>query len=197
MTDRRPPVDAATWTEIRRRYDETAESLSSIARSYGLVPSTVTKHAKRHQWPPRTLPRGSAPVPESRDAGASGTPPDEGPVQVPSLPLLRREPDTLVVRVQRMLRLIDMQIDTMEKTMMTAEPATAQDQERYARAMSGVLNNMDRVGELIATVQPDGKTKDGEGGDADAGAEARRLREEIALRLERLNAQWLARPNAE
>ncbi|MDX2308474.1 MAG: hypothetical protein NW216_09570 [Hyphomicrobium sp.] len=189
-------IGGATWAEIRRRWMETAEPVRTIATSIGIAQSTIHRRARKEQWPPRPLlvrrivQLDRKPWAEQAgDRTVAGADHATTALNEPA----RRTPDSVAGRVARLFRLIDMQIDAMERTMTTGEPASAQDQERHARAMTGVLANMDKVAELAATVASGTKPEDGEGTDAHADAEAKRMRREIAERLERLNAQWLPR----
>ena len=105
-------------------------------------------------------------------------------------PLETREPDTPVARAVRMLRLIDLQLDSMERTMASGEPMSSQDRERNARTTTALTNLAETVTQTIAN--KDMVANDGRVQATDVCAEADQLRHEIAARIERLNEKWLA-----
>lgn len=193
-------VDNAVWDAIRERYDRNTESLEAIAADYGLSRSTISTHAARFGWPLRPRLRSGTrrkiePARTADEQASSGA--GEGRAQVPETGKACRDPDPLEVRVQRLFRLVDMQIDAMETMMKTGEPLSPQDQERHARAMSSVLSNIEKITEAASSASAEPRSTEAEEGQRDGRAEAERMRREIAERLERLNAQWLARPDPE
>jgi hypothetical protein len=110
-------------------------------------------------------------------------------------PIPRQAPDAPAERTLRLLRLVDLQLDQLETRMTSGEPGTAQDQERHARAFSTLLGHVETLTEAIA--QHDQAPGGERAQSADERGEAERLRREIAERLERLNAQWMARSKPE
>lgn len=101
-------------------------------------------------------------------------------------------------RAELTLRITGPLLELLEKQIKSCEGMTPQDMERYARAMS-VLSDK---AETAAAIIKDGSGKDASNKDTaahdgrdeqrSAYAEAEQLRHEIAERIERLNAKWLA-----
>lgn len=50
------------WEEISRHWRSGSMSLAALARRYDIHVSTITKHARRHGWPPRDRPRNEPAV---------------------------------------------------------------------------------------------------------------------------------------
>jgi hypothetical protein len=174
-------LDPETWAEIRKAYLETTEPIRQIAARYGIVHSTISGRALKEGWPPRSVGMRVIPVIPPPAAHTDSGAPDER--QEP------REPDTAETRIRRMLGIIDLQLDRMERRMSSGRPLTAQDEERQARALRAIAANLDKVTEAAADTFRD----QGQGAASGREADAERMRREIAERLERLNAQWLAR----
>ena len=91
-----------------------------------------------------------------------------------------------------MLGIIDLQLDQMESRMTSGQPMTTQDEERQARAFAAIAGNLEKVTEAAGDIFRDPEQETSGNGDLDA----ERMRREIAERLERLNAQWLARQSS-
>jgi hypothetical protein len=189
-----PILDTETWAEIRKAYVETTEPISQIAARFGIYRSTIQARASKEGW--------ERPAPGSRIVR-----PPVAQQPAPNLHALarrrkRRKPDTAEDRIGRMLGIIDLQLDQMESRMTSGQPMTTQDEERQARAFGAIAGNLEKVTEAASDIfreaGHDGAANghgDGRGLEAQR-AEAERLRREIAERLERLNAQWLARGGA-
>jgi hypothetical protein len=191
-----PILDAETWAEIRKAYEETSEPVTELAARCGIARSTVHVRAARESWGLRR-PVGVRVVPLPRVAR---TP--VANVHALAERITPREPDTAEARVRRMLGIIDLQLDQMESRMTSGQPMTTQDEERQARAFGAIAGNLEKITEAAADIfreaGHDGAANghgDGRGLEAQR-AEAERPRREIAERLERLNAQWLARGGA-
>lgn len=103
--------------------------------------------------------------------------------------------DTPQERGRRLLRLIDLQLASLERTMTTTEPQTAQEQERTARAITALANQAAAISDALESKV--GQRDTGRDGSRDDAAEADRLRHEIAERIEKLNAKWLAEKDPE
>ena len=174
-----------TWEEIRKAYVETTEPIRQIANRYGIGASTVSQRALREGWPLRKPP-GVQVV----------APPPARPLAKPGNHAMAertepREPDTADARIRRMLGIIDLQLDQMESRMTSGQPMTTQDEERQARAFAAIAGNLEKVTEAAADIfREPGHDAAGNGSGQ---SDAQRMRREIAERLERLNAQWLAR----
>ena len=50
-------IPDSVWEEISRHWRSGSMSLAALARRYDIHVTTITKHARRHDWPPRDRPR--------------------------------------------------------------------------------------------------------------------------------------------
>lgn len=188
-------ISDETWAAIRRAYDETAEPVTSIAARFACARSTIQQRIANESWPPRGhVDRHVTPRPLPDDGaemhdGAGADPavaPSPGSVPMP-LPLpVPHVPPTALERSDRLYRLIDLQLESLELDMTRKKNVSPQDQERRARAVTMLLANLDHVRETVAdlfkTDANDGARKDAE-----------QKRQEIAERLERLAGEGTPR----
>lgn len=171
----RVPVDEETWADVQRAHSETTESLRQIAGRFGVARSTMVDRALREDWPPRP-PKGRRVVPLPPRCGA--------PAQ-PSEPFIPRPPDAPDVRISRIYRVIDLQLDSLEKDMSSGDPVAAQDHERRARAMHLIIESLEQAKEAAAEL-----LKREQHAAGSTFAEAERVRNDIAARVERMGARW-------
>jgi hypothetical protein len=180
-------VDEATWAEIRRLYAETDEPAQRIALRFNVAPSTLSQRAMKEGWPKEhrlgkrvTLspPPLSAPPPDVPAETNSETKKKRRRARKP------REPMTHEERIRRLLTLIDIQLEQLEHDMTSKEHMTEQESVRAARRYDAVVGSLEKVTEI--------DTQYVRTGSAGQSSSADELRREIAERLERLNAQWLA-----
>jgi hypothetical protein len=184
-------LDDETWLEIRRAYEETTEAVRLIAVRYGVARSTVHDRALREGWAPRRVGvRRVAPPPAA--APAVSIVPETALEAEPFTP---RPPDSPEERLARFYRIIDRLLEKMERNVSNAADLSPQDQERHARAVASTLSSMERVTEIAGDLLPGAAKTDGDA--SHANAEAERMRREIAERLDRLSAKWLAQTQAE
>lgn len=199
-------VDDATWAAIRLAYEDSAEPVTHLAVRFDVNAKTIRTHAQKHGWrerptgrttvrrqalpPPLPLPGGDIVSTAGLAAGDATAVEASG-----SSGVARVEPDPAHLRIQRIYRILDMQIDLMERLMSSGEALSPQDQERQTRAMSGLLGNLETTTEQAKTMLGAETHPDAEAGHGRA--EAERLRREIAERLERLSAQWHAQTTPE
>jgi hypothetical protein len=85
--------------------------------------------------------------------------------------------------IGRLYRAISLKLEHMEKRMASGEARSAQDEERESRALASLINNFEKVTEAVAELDTDGDEQR-----ARVGADAERMRREIAERLERLGS---------
>ena len=179
-------LDDATWAEIKRCYRLPYERLCDLGKRFGVEPSTIRRHSISHKWGKR--PRYQPPPPEA--------PPAPSALDAAKF----RQPDTPHVRIIRLFRVIDMQLDQMEKRMTSPGEQSAEDEARQSRAFGNILSNLEKATEAAAdiakTAERGRHTRKGAGAQ-DEHAKAETMRREIAERLERLNAQWNAAPKSE
>jgi len=92
--------------------------------------------------------------------------------------------DSLRLRalIGRLYRAISLKLEHMEKRMASGESRSAQDEERESRALATLINNFEKVTEAVAGLDKDGDARK----PGRTGADAERMRREIAERLERL-----------
>lgn len=85
--------------------------------------------------------------------------------------------------IGRLYRAISLKLEHMEKRMASGEDRSAQDEERESRALATLITNFEKVTEAVAELDTDGDKQR-----ARVGADAERMRREIAERLERLGS---------
>jgi hypothetical protein len=85
--------------------------------------------------------------------------------------------------IGRLYRAISLKLEHMEKRMASGEARSAQDEERESRALASLITNFEKVTEAVAELDTDGDKQR-----ARVGADAERMRREIAERLERLGS---------
>ena len=85
--------------------------------------------------------------------------------------------------IGRLYRAISLKLEHMEKRMASGEARSAQDEERESRALATLITNFEKVTEAVAELD-----KDGDKQRTRVGADAERMRREIAERLERLGS---------
>ncbi len=186
----RMPATAEAWAEIRRCHEQTFESHASIARRFGVDRNTIAKRAERDNWAARpVLIRGAARTRKRLPPVACG----DGAVlpagtnrPLPNRqPYEQRPPDAPDVRISRIYRVIDLQLDSLEKEMTSGDPVSAQDHERRARAMHLIIESLEQAKEAAAELL---KREQHAGGSTFA--EAERVRNDIAARVERMGTRW-------
>lgn len=89
-----------------------------------------------------------------------------------------------------MLAIIDLQLEQLEKDMTSSDELTVQDKERLGRQFAGAIGSLEKVMEVASEHEKARAKRDGTSAAGDRSADD--LRHEIAERLDRLNAQWLA-----
>jgi hypothetical protein len=87
--------------------------------------------------------------------------------------------------IARLYRAITVKLEHMETRMASGEDRSAQDEERESRALATLINNFEKVTEAVAGLEEDRGTSRARSA---AGADAERMRREIADRLERLGS---------
>lgn len=85
--------------------------------------------------------------------------------------------------IGRLYRAISLKLEHMEKRMASGEDRSAQDEERESRALATLITNFEKVTEAVAELNTDGDKQR-----TRVGADAERMRREIAERLERLGS---------
>lgn len=166
-------VDDATWTEIKRLYTETSEPINAIARRHGISDQMIYKRAKAAGWPRRS--ERKRPSAAMRHAGEAAK---------------RRQPARNAQQsvVRRLYRAIDTKLRKLEKRMQSGEALTAADSERETRELGTMIRSFEKVTEVAADIDRPQESAAAKAPLVTA-ADAERMREEIAERLERLHAQ--------
>jgi len=165
-------IDDETWAEIRRAYAETSRPLTEIAARFGLTPRRIRARAQKEGWPARNTAKGEAKRTNDADA-------PRAPKRSATLPTQRAQR----ALIGRLYRAISLKLEHMEKRMASGESRSAQDEERESRALATLINNFEKVTEAVAGLDKDGDAARKPGR---TGADAERMRREIAERLERL-----------
>ena len=195
-----------TWIEIRRCWEETTEPALRLAARFQVGYSTIAHRALKQGWKarPAKTGRSKAGAPqEVTDAVAAAARDGASDERLRSIALdaakeadaeaarrLRtRDTDPHEKRLARSYRLIDMQIDQLEKLIMSGDDLSVQDQERVTRAVSTIVAKVEASGE---SALDHGKSSPGAGDPAERNHSIERMRREITERLERLNQEWLA-----
>jgi hypothetical protein len=187
--------DADTWDEVRLAYADASRPLAEIAARFGLTPMRIGAKAKREGWPARKAKTASvkrtkkAPVKRTKTAKPEG-----------GAPAASRPAGSLPTRgaqralIGRLYRAISLKLEHMEKRMASGEARSAQDEERESRALATLINNFEKVTEAVAGLDNE---RDATRAAGRAGADAERMRREIAERLERLHDQRLAQRDSQ
>jgi len=162
-----------TWAQVRRAYADASVPLSEIAGRFGLSPMRIGARAKRENWPGRAERMRQRPRRETT-ASAGDREKCSPPGALPSRGARR-------ALTARLYRAISLKLEHMEKRMASGKARSAQDEERESRALATLINNFEKVTEAVAELDTDGNARV-----AGAGADAERMRREIAERLERL-----------
>jgi hypothetical protein len=172
-------IDDETWAEIRRAYAETSRPLTEIAARFGLTPRRIRARAQKEGWPARNTAKGEAKRTNDADAARA-------PKRSATLPTPRAQR----ALIGRLYRAISLKLEHMEMRMASGEARSAQDEERESRALATLINNFEKVTEAVAGLD---HGRDGAPTAGRAGADAERMRREIAERLERLGSSGTPR----
>lgn len=206
-----PPLDPAQWEEVRRRVRQ-GETVSELARGYGVHPSTVHRRlaampaAKSKSAKPKSA---AKPLPQNASATKRKVPADSKPERLgvgSAKASARRPPAAIKVRRQligRLYRAIDTKLKLMERRMNneihaldalsgnSAGPAdesvtlTAADHERETRAFGALVKTINSVRQMQAELEhlANADTPSTSAADARLAADADRYRRDIAERL--------------
>ena len=179
-------LDDETWADVRRAYQEGTASLKEIAARFGVTPQRIGVRAKKEGWTGRepsrrraaatVAPKGGTEA--AAEAGTAGRDAARAPRRT-ALPT-RSAQRTLI---GRLYRAISLKLEHMEMRMASGDARSAQDEERESRALATLINNFEKVTEAVADLDRD---KDAARRTGRVGADAERMRREIAERLERL-----------
>jgi hypothetical protein len=175
----------ADWEAIRAAYIKRDIPVSGIADVFGVSRSAIWQRARREEWP-KPKPAKAA----GRSLGKEEPPHGKAQVSKPT----RRKNRQQVKR--QLLEVLAMQVERLERRIISESEMTSSDYEREARALNSLVRNFealevdDRAGELPAAPQ---KTEtsamnQANGDEADAHAQDT-LRRALADRLTRLRAQ--------
>jgi len=165
--------DDETWAAVRRAYADPAVPLAEIARRFGLTPLRIGAKAKQEGW------EGRAERARLSSKRTRGAPPRRG--VTPSgggLPTRRAQ----AALIGRLYRAISLKLEHMEARMASGDARSAQDEEREGRALASLISNFEKVTEAVAELDERDAPRTAGG----IGADAERMRREIAERLERL-----------
>ena len=178
-------LDDETWAEVRRAYEAGTVTLKEIGAEFGMTPQRIGARAKKEGWSgqARSRRRAAAVPPEAKDAveaDAEGKPDDEAPTRRRTALPTRRAQRALI---GRLYRAISLKLEHMEMRMASGKARSAQDEERESRALATLISNFEKVTEAVADLDRD---KDAARSTGRVGADAERMRREIAERLERL-----------
>ena len=185
--------DEDTWARLRRAYETTSEPLKDMAGRSGVTVQRLVARARKEGWAaraaaPRERTRKAAPsgVGSTRSLAAAKANPAAVPPRRAGLPTRH----TQRALIGRLFRAISLKLEHMEERMASGEARSAQDEERESRALATLISNFEKVTEAGAELDKDRDTARAAG---TAGADAERMRREIAERLERLGGVGPAR----
>ncbi|AHB50261.1 hypothetical protein W911_12540 [Hyphomicrobium nitrativorans NL23] len=180
-------LDDETWADVRRAYEDGTAPLKEIAARFDVTPQRIGVRAKKEGWDGRERSRRPARLKEKKPqpvTGAAQAAEESGRGKTPAL---RRTvlPTRGAQRalIGRLYRAISLKLEHMEMRMASGEARSAQDEERESRALATLISNFEKVTEAVADLDRD---KDAARGTGRVGADAERMRREIAERLERL-----------
>jgi hypothetical protein len=182
-------VDDETWAAVRDAYADPSIPLSEIAKRYGLTPMRIGARAKQDGWPGREARAGT-----SRAAKSRAAPKADAPADAPAAGRRRRgalpTKSARASLIGRLYRAISLKLEHMEKRMASGKARSAQDEERESRALATLISNFEKVTEAVAELDQDGNARTA------GGADAERMRREIAERLERLGSGGPPKPRS-
>ncbi len=194
-------IPAAAWAKAKRLYADPGSRVSDIAKLVGLAAIQLSNEAKKRGWPLRTAgktakPTGTtkrttkapakalakAPATTTASAaarkGASGTGDAETAKKAAPKP---------IVLVRRVYNTIDGELTKLEQQ----KGASSQDRERASRALSQMVNSLEKAIDMQREMTKD-TTKGSGQKDKEALAHAEDLRRAVAERIERLHRERLA-----
>ena len=194
---------APDWAAVRRRYEETQDSIAAICSDVGIAKGQFETRRKRDQWrrrnpkpfPPLRKEMSPAQVEVEAEVEVEveveEMPPAEPPVLAAAIaPRLLATPSARRRLLERLVAAISMKLEQLERRMTNdlaaGEDSTATDHEREARAIGALIDNLDKITEIETGL---GKSA-GKSGSAipatDLADEAERCRRELAERLHRI-----------
>ncbi|WP_072392101.1 hypothetical protein [Hyphomicrobium sp. CS1GBMeth3] len=176
-------VDEKTWAAVRRAYADASVPLSDIGKRYGLTPLAIGARAKREDWSGRE---------ERARLKSEATSAKHAPAKKASRAGLPTR-ETQAALIGRLYRAISLKLEHMEKRMASGEARSAQDEERESRALATLINNFEKVTEAVTELD---RNRDATRAAGTVGADAERMRREIAERLERLGGGGAPKPGS-
>jgi hypothetical protein len=158
-------LDETAWAEVRRLYCEDGISQSVLALKFGVSKTSVSTRCRSEGW-----------IKGKPKDGAQGT--RKTYASLPSTNSRRS-------MIARLYRAISLKLEHMEARMASGESRSAQDEERESRALGAMIRNFEKVAEVVADLDRNegGRPKDA----AAVSADAERMRQSIAERVERLS----------
>jgi hypothetical protein len=184
-------VGDETWAEVRLAYADGSVPLKEIAARFGLTPQRIGARAKKEGWTRQPVQLAG----EARKRASRREPADVKPKITfagKTKPAAAKQSGGLPTRtaqravIARLYRAITVKLEHMEKRMASGEDRSAQDEERESRALATLINNFEKVTEAVAGLEED---RGASRARSAAGADAERMRREIAERLERLGSR--------
>jgi len=181
-------VGDETWAEVRLAYADGSAPLKDIAARFGLTPQRIGTKAKKEGWTRSPGPeRGARRKPATRRKPAREQPKiaSAGAAKPGTAKQSGRLPTRAAQKavIARLYRAITVKLEHMEKRMASGEDRSAQDEERESRALATLINTFKKVTEAVTGLEDERGASRARGA---AGADAERMRREIAERLERL-----------
>ena len=180
-------LDDETWADARRAYEAGTTPLKEIAARFGTTPQRIGIRAKKESWAGRERRRRTTLTTASKSGHVTEAAVNiEGAVGEKARVQRRTALPTRGAQralIGRLYRAISMKLEHMEMRMASGEARSAQDEERESRALATLISNFEKVTEAVADLDRD---KDAARGAGRVGADAERMRREIAERLERL-----------
>ncbi len=175
-------VDEATWVRVRGAYEKGGRSVAALARDFAVSTSAIHRRAKLERWQRKP----------ARDAGRRETvlPAQAGEAGAAVPPARKVDQERLIARLYGA---IDTKLARLEARLSEDGPVSSADSEREARELSNMIRSFEKVtavaGDLDKRRGKRGKSgAAGDGGaDVERAADAERMRNEIAERLERLH----------
>lgn len=194
MTD----APAPDWAAIRRHYEDTQDTVTTICNAAGISRSSFEAQRKRQKWR-RKNPRPFPPPRGQPGIGAASTHPAPNQAETPPAavdtaadfaPAVLATPVLRGRLLDRLVAAISMKLEQLERRMTNdlaaGEDSTATDHEREARAIGALIDNLDKITEIETGIG----TSTGKSGAAlpatDLADEAERCRRELAERLQRI-----------
>ncbi|MCV0370815.1 hypothetical protein [Filomicrobium sp.] len=170
------PIADANWAEIRRAYEAGLETVAALATRCAVSADRIYRRARKEGWTRRSSRR----VKQAKGKRAAG--------KVCGAKPRGRDDRKIshVAMIQRLYRAIDENLKRLEARMGSGREVSAAESARETRELGVMIRSFEKVTAFATDIERSRKPAAPE---RISSADAERMREEIAKRLERLNGE--------